>query len=198
MKTHIKSGRFKINVRLQKECDDRGCVRHVCSARLRAKRVPVDQSTPSEVTVVLTTEDLCAFARDILDAARGTGCGTARRLQNDFTLRVFNAGWSRGAFERHEEAGFGCFAESTKDLFVRFFEVQTAEQLDAAQRRGWECLGSALRERFIHAGIARTLFRGSEYDEHHADFLKVVQEAVVTPVRGEARRGSSGSMCSSV
>ena len=142
-----------------------------------AKRVDIAEVTAGGWSAVthMTTSDMCAFARDLVDAARRPGAAAAVRV-NDFGIGIVCLGWTKESVRAHEHCGLALFQDVTAHLFRAHFEIVHTPQLRGLQGAAWRVLDSRTKRDFIMAAIAgaESRVRGA-YTETHPGFVKFVE-----------------------
>jgi hypothetical protein len=171
-----------------------------CSARLRIKKMGMSNFDKDRfkfslsVRLTMTAEDICLLVRDLFEESRSShyleypnaklpateGVGRVFPGEKPGTTGMcagfFNLGWSTGAYEKALPGGIDCFCESTRDLFIRFFECEDEAKLKEIQRRGWGMIPPSTQETYVRFGLARFAFPKCCYDERHPDFVQLVRE----------------------
>jgi hypothetical protein len=74
---------------------------------VRVKLAEVHKGGWSAVTH-MTSDDMCAFARDLFDAAHNTGSGAARMV-HDFGLGIVCLGWTPEGLKANAHRGLALF-----------------------------------------------------------------------------------------
>lgn len=154
----------------------------------------------------MTADDMCAFARDLFDAAHNTGSGAARMV-HDFGLGIVCLGWTPQGIKANAHRGLALFKELTAGLFREHFEVQFKPQLGLLQEEAWRLLDAKTKREFMMCAISGTdgRVRGL-YTENHPAFVLLLERQTVQGKKGRsvspwvskkrAREGEGGSEAS--
>lgn len=146
-----------------------------------AKRVSVNAVDESgwSVKTHMTADDMCIFARDLLQAAHTTGDGAARII-HDFGIAIVCLGWTPEGIKQHEHKGLALFREASAALFREHFEVKHVPQLGLLQEAAWQLLDAKTRREFIMRALSGDDGRTKGvYNENHPAFVRLLQQQTV-------------------
>jgi hypothetical protein len=154
----------------------------------------------------MTSDDMCAFARDLFDAAHNTGSGAARMV-HDFGLGIVCLGWTPEGIKANAHRGLALFKELTAALFREHFDVTFKPQLGLLQEAAWRLLDAKTKREYMMCAIS-----GADgpvrrlYTENHPAFVLLLERQTapaakrgvpaVAPKK-RAREGEGGSSASS-
>ena len=146
-----------------------------------AKRVSVKTVDESgwAVKTHMTSDDMCLFARDLLEAAHTTGDGAARMI-HDFGIAIVCLGWTPEGLKQHEHKGLALFRETSATLFREHFEVMHSPQLGLLQEAAWRLLDTKTKREYIMRALAGSDGRNKGlYTENHPAFVRLLQQQTV-------------------
>ena len=134
----------------------------------------------------MTADDMCAFARDLFDAAHNTGSGAARMV-HDFGLGIVCLGWTPDGVEANAHRGLALFKELTAPLFKEHFEVEFKPQLGLLQEAAWKLLDARAQREYMMCAISGTdgRVRGL-YNENHPAFVLLLEKQTAPAQGGRA------------
>ena len=143
-------------------------------------------------TTHMTADDMCAFARDLFDAAHRAGLGAARMVDG-MAIGITCLGWTPEGLKKHTHEGLALFKEVTAQLFQEHFEVSFKPQLGLLQEEAWRLLDARAKREYMMCAISgcdgpvRNL-----YNEHHPAFVLLL-ERQAAPAGGKRKAAARGA-----
>lgn len=142
----------------------------------------------------MTAPGMCAFARDLVEAAHRVGASAAVKV-SDFGLGVVCAGWSNAEMKKYDRHGLALFQRTTPRLFQDHFEFEQKPQLRTLQEKAWKALDARTRREFVLCSLASMDGRvKSLYNETHPAFLRFVDKHREAEGRRQRRSTKGGGV----
>jgi hypothetical protein len=142
----------------------------------------------------MTAPGMCAFARDLVEAAHRVGAAAAVKV-SDFGLGVVCAGWSKAEVKKCDRHGLALFQRLTPQLFREHFEIEQTPQLRSLQEKAWKALDARTRREFVLCSLAAMDARvKSMYNETHPAFMRFLDKhrAAADRRRRRSTKGEGG------